>query len=163
MLDQFIGLGQWVSGVGLPSLAAAACFAGAAFAWFRLPIAGHYVGAALLVVGVTLVARASGYAEARADCQSAQLRQSVESLEKNLEAVQGMMSEAAAIQARERKSVEEARASFDDQKAIAHEILEELRKAPTPVACRHTPDERRRLQSIRVGTPRPATANPAGR
>lgn len=69
-----MGALSWLTGVGLPTLAAFACFAGAAAAWFRLPILGHYFGLALACVGVALMANAKGYSDARDACNEAAVR-----------------------------------------------------------------------------------------
>lgn len=69
-----MGALSWITGIGLPTLAAFACFAGAAAAWFRFPIIGKYIGLALACVGAALIANAKGFADARAQCQDAALR-----------------------------------------------------------------------------------------
>lgn len=69
-----MGALSWLTGVGLPTLAAFACFAGAAAAWFRIPVLGHYFGLALACVGVALMANAKGFSDARAMCNEAAVR-----------------------------------------------------------------------------------------
>lgn len=69
-----MGALSWITGIGLPTLAAFACFAGAAAAWFRIPVIGHYFGLALACVGVALIANAKGFSDARALCNDAALR-----------------------------------------------------------------------------------------
>ena len=69
-----MGALSWLTGVGLPTLAAFACFAGAAAAWFRIPVLGHYFGLALACVGVALIANAKGFSDARGLCNDAALR-----------------------------------------------------------------------------------------
>jgi hypothetical protein len=69
-----MGALSWLTGVGLPTLAAFACFAGAAAAWFRVPVLGHYFGLALACVGVALIANAKGFSDARDACKEAAVR-----------------------------------------------------------------------------------------
>lgn len=65
---------SWITGIGIPSLIGFACLAGAAYAWFQIPVFGHWIGLAAALLGVGLLAHASGYSSARADCQDASLR-----------------------------------------------------------------------------------------
>lgn len=69
-----MGMLSWITGVGFPTFAAFACFAGAIAAWFRVPVFGHYVGLALACVGVALVANAKGFSDAREMCNEAAVR-----------------------------------------------------------------------------------------
>ena len=81
----------WLTGIGLPTLAAFACFAGAAAAWFRIPVLGHYFGLALACVGVALIANAKGFSDARALCNDAALRAELANARRDL----SIMAEAA--------------------------------------------------------------------
>jgi hypothetical protein len=69
-----MGALSWLTGVGLPTLAAFACFAGAAAAWFRIPFLGHYFGLGLACVGVALMANAKGFSDARDLCNEAAVK-----------------------------------------------------------------------------------------
>jgi hypothetical protein len=86
-----MGALSWLTGVGLPTLAAFACFAGAAAAWFRIPVLGHYFGLALACVGVALIANAKGFSDARALCNDAALRSELANARRDL----SIMAEAA--------------------------------------------------------------------
>jgi hypothetical protein len=79
-----MGAMSWLTGVGLPTLAAFACFAGAAAAWFRVPVLGHYFGLALACVGVALIANAKGFSDARALCNDAALRSELANARRDL-------------------------------------------------------------------------------
>ncbi len=83
-----MGALSWLTGVGLPTLAAFACFAGAAAAWFRIPVLGHYFGLALCCVGVALIANAKGFSDARAQCNDAALRSELANARRDLSIMQ---------------------------------------------------------------------------
>jgi len=69
-----MGLLSWITGIGLPTLLAVACFGGGAYAWFQVPVIGRYAGLVLVAIGTALAANASGYASGRAECQEAAVR-----------------------------------------------------------------------------------------
>ncbi len=89
-----MGALSWITGIGLPTLAAFACFAGAAAAWFRIPVLGKYIGLALACVGVALIANAKGFADARALCQEAALRAELAQAKRDLQISQDAAKEA---------------------------------------------------------------------
>lgn len=80
-----MGALSWLTGVGLPTLAAFACFAGAAAAWFRIPLLGHYFGLGLACVGVALMANAKGFSDARAMCKADVLQAELMALRRDLD------------------------------------------------------------------------------
>lgn len=126
----------WLLGIGLPSIIGIACFAGAVAAWFRLPVFGHYVGLALAMIGVGLLAHANGYSAAREACQEAAVRAELKQARADLDAAQ-----AAAKQARtlgDRLAALEARNM---------EIVHELQSVPD--GCRLSGDDVKRLLGIR--------------
>jgi hypothetical protein len=80
-----MGALSWIMGVGVPTLAGAGLLVGAAFAWFRLPDIGHYLGLALACVGVAMLANARGFSDARALCNDAALRAEIASLRRDID------------------------------------------------------------------------------
>lgn len=108
-----MGALSWLTGVGLPTLAAFACFAGAAAAWFRLPILGHYFGLALACVGVALMANAKGYSDAREACNEAAVRAELQQVRRDLAIALGAADKANVLSEKlneaERKNDELAR------------------------------------------------------
>lgn len=128
----------WLLGIGLPSIVGMACFAGAAAAWFRVPVFGHYLGLALAMVGVGFLSYANGVSNTRAECQEAAVRAELAQVRADL-----AVAQSAAKQAREmgdRLSAAEARNM---------EIVHELQNRPVPDACRLSADDLKRLLGVR--------------
>ncbi|MDP2358619.1 MAG: hypothetical protein Q8M31_21550 [Beijerinckiaceae bacterium] len=134
-----MGAITWISGVGLPVLIGSAAFAGAAFAWFRLPVFGHYAGLALALIGVGFLAHANGYATARGACQEASLRAELAQTKADLKNAQN-----AAARAREMGD------RLDAAEALNSELAHELATRPEPDVCRNATDgDVNRLRAIR--------------
>lgn len=133
-----MGTLSWLTGVGLPTLVALACFAGGVATWFRVPFLGKYIGLALACVGVALIANARGFSDARALCQEAALRAELKQVRADLS-----IAQSAAKQAHE----------MGDRLAAAEarnmEFVNELQNRPVPDACRLSGDDLRRLLNIR--------------
>jgi hypothetical protein len=89
-----MGALSWLTGVGLPTLAAFACFAGAAAAWFRIPFLGHYFGLGLACVGVALMANAKGFSDARGLCNEAAVKAELAQVRADLAHLQAAASRA---------------------------------------------------------------------
>lgn len=128
----------WLLGIGLPSVVGMACFAGAAAAWFRVPVFGHYVGLALAMIGVGFLAHANGYSAAREACQEAAVRTELKQVRADLEAAQAAAKQARALG--ERLAASEARNL---------EIVHELQSRPVPDVCRLDSRDVDRLLGIR--------------
>lgn len=138
MMTSILSTWGWLSGVGLPTIAGAAALASAAYAWFRVPVIGQYLGLSLCALGVGLISYGQGYANARAACHDASLRTELAQARADLKAAQS-----AAAQAREmgdRLNATEAR---------NHELAHELANRPTTDACRAGDDDIERLRNIR--------------
>lgn len=129
---------NWLAGIGLPLVLGCTLLAAAAYAWFRVPFFGHYAGLALAVVGVALIARASGYASARSDCHDATLRAELAQAKADLKNAQ-----AAAAQA------EELGARLSASEARNMELAHEIANSPVPDQCRAGADDVDRLRAIR--------------
>jgi hypothetical protein len=129
---------DWLAGIGLPFFAGCALLAGAAYVWFRVPVFGHYGGLALAVIGVAMIARASGYASARADCKDATLRTELAQARADLRNAQN-----AALQAREIGD----RLSQSEAKNM--ELAHELAQRPVIDDCRADDGDVERLRAIR--------------
>lgn len=133
-----MGALSWITGVGLPTLAAFACFAGAAAAWFRIPVLGHYFGLALACVGVALIANAKGYSDAREACNEAAVRAELAQAKRDLAIAQEVANQARELGDR-----------LAAQQARNLEIVNELQTRPVTDACRLSGDDVRRLLGVR--------------
>lgn len=133
-----MGALSWLTGVGLPTLAAFACFAGAAAAWFRVPVIGHYFGLALACVGVALIANAKGFSDAREMCNDAAIRAELAQTKRDLTIAQDVASQARELG--DRLAAQEARNM---------EIVNELQSRPIPDDCRLSSDDVKRLLGVR--------------
>lgn len=133
-----MGALSWLTGVGLPTLAAFACFAGAAAAWFRIPVLGKYIGLALACVGVALIANAKGFNDARALCQEAAVRAELAQAKRDLAIAQEVANQARELG--DRLAAQEARNM---------EVVNELQSRPVTDACRLSSDDVKRLLGVR--------------
>jgi hypothetical protein len=138
MFTSLISAWGWLSGVGLPTIAGAAALAGAAYAWFRVPVIGQYMGLALCALGVGLLAYAGGYADARAACNDASLRTELAQARADLQAASNAEAQARELGAR-----------LNATEARNHELAHELANRPTSDACRAGDDDVGRLRNIR--------------
>lgn len=144
------GFWNLITGVGLPMLSGVGLIAAAALVWFKVGgQLGHMIGAGLIAGAVALLARADGYASARADCQDSILRGRVAQLESDKAALQSRMEvsirieESAAAQARaDRQNIAQLTEKADG-------LASELEKKPVAVACGWSESERRRLLAIK--------------
>jgi hypothetical protein len=130
---------SWITGIGIPSLVGFACLAGAVYAWFQIPVFGHWIGLGAAVLGVGLLAHASGYSSARADCQDASLRTELAQVRADLEKEKN-------ARAADRKLGE----LLNQAEARNMELAHELATRPEPDACRNATDgDAQRLRDIR--------------
>lgn len=110
------------------TLAGVALIVAGAFAWFRVPVFGKYVGLGLIVGGCWVLAEARGYARARDACKEAALRIELANVRADLNNAEYAAERAGELKIRldlaERKNQE-----------LAHAIELDAVKTPPPAAC----------------------------
>lgn len=144
------GLWNLITGVGLPMLAGVGLIAAAVLVWFKIGgQIGHMIGAGLIAGAVALLARADGYASARADCQDSLLRGRVAQLEADKAALQSRLELSIRIEESAAAQSRNAQQQIARLTERADGLASELEKKPLAVVCGWSESERRRLLSIK--------------